>query len=257
LALDTSFLTTVATVTAFCSIMAAVTYKRRIFNLSGSVAAFVVGMLIGICGSLLWLVLLTIFLASGFGTTKFKFEWKRSQGFQEGRLGERTWRNVAANGAVPSIIALASFVAEVVSGDGGIFPKDIASYMFVTSIAVALADTTASEVGIVDPSVILITDFKKVPRGTDGGISLTGTFIAFVAAAYTSVIAYVLFATFDKELLAGPSTLLVPMLCGFFGCQVDSVIGATWERGGRIGKLGNNFLSIATGTLLALAISAA
>jgi uncharacterized membrane protein len=42
------------------------------------------------------------------------------------------------------------------------------------------------------------------------------------------------------------------MLCGFFGCQIDSVIGATWERKGKIGKLGNNFVSIAIGTLLAL-----
>jgi len=256
-ALDTSFIVTVSTVTAFCSAMAVITYKRRIFDLSGSAAAFAVGMVIGICGDILWLVLLTIFLASGFGTTKFKFEWKKSQGFQEGKLGERTWRNVAANGAVPAIIALASFVGELTAGDTNVFPKDIASFLFVTSIAVALADTIASEVGIVDPRVVLITNLKEVPRGTDGGISLTGTFIAFVGAAYTSAVAYVLFAAFDKELLAGPSTILVPMLCGFFGCQVDSIIGATWERRGIVGKLGNNFLSIVTGTLLALLIAMA
>ena len=50
-------------------------------------------------------------------------------------------------------------------------------------------------------------------------------------------------------------TLLVPMLCGFFGCQIDSVIGATLERKGMIGKLGNNFASISLGTLLALALA--
>jgi uncharacterized membrane protein len=47
------------------------------------------------------------------------------------------------------------------------------------------------------------------------------------------------------------------MLCGFFGCQIDSVIGATWETRGRIGKLGNNFLSIGIGTGLALLLALA
>jgi hypothetical protein len=36
---------------------------------------------------------------------------------------------------------------------------------------------------------------------------------------------------------------------------VDSVIGATIETDGRIGKLGNNLTSISIGTLLALALS--
>jgi uncharacterized membrane protein len=48
---------------------------------------------------------------------------------------------------------------------------------------------------------------------------------------------------------------MIPMLCGFFGCQVDSVIGATIERRGKIGKLGNNFISIASGAALAWLLS--
>ena len=101
----------------------------------------------------------------------------------------------------------------------------------------------------------MITTLKRVARGMDGGISLTGQLVAFVAAAYTSVVAYLLFATVDINLLAGPRTLLVPMLCGFFGCQVDSLIGATLERKGKVGKLGNNFISILIGTLLASAFA--
>jgi uncharacterized membrane protein len=45
------------------------------------------------------------------------------------------------------------------------------------------------------------------------------------------------------------------MLCGFLGCQIDSVIGATLERRGKIGKLGNNLASIGLGTLIALALA--
>ncbi len=246
---------TLAGVTCFCVAMAAISYRKRIFDLSGSLSALVVGMVIGICGSVLWLVLLLIFLITSFAATKYKIEWKRAEGFQEGSKGERSWRNIAANGAIPTVIAFASFVSEVAANgnpDANMFPKDVASFLFVSAIAVAAADTAASEIGIIDPRVYLITTLRRVRRGVDGGISMTGTLVAFVAAAYTSIVAYVVFAAFDTDLLAGPRTLLIPLLCGFFGCQVDSLIGATWETRGRIGKLGNNFLSIALGTLFAL-----
>ena len=248
-------LPTMLGVTAFCTGMAVASYQRKVFDISGSLLAFAVGMIIGICGSWLWLLLLLVFLATSFGLTKYRYDWKKSQGFQEGRQGERTWRNVIANGAVPTLIALFSFLFQWLEPSAGLFPKDISSYLFVSAIAVAASDTAASELGIVDPRVYLITTFERVPRGVDGGVSLTGTFVAFIAAAYTSTISYVLFAGFDTSLLAGPSTIFVPMLCGFFGCQIDSVIGATLERKGKIGKLGNNFVSILAGTALAFLLS--
>ncbi|MDH3365523.1 MAG: DUF92 domain-containing protein [Thermoplasmata archaeon] len=246
---------TLVGVTCFCLVMAGISYYKRVFDLSGSLSAFIVGMVIGICGNVLWLLLLLVFLLSSFGATRYRLEWKRAKGFQEGRKGERNWRNIAANGAIPTLIAFASFVSEAVANGNpaaNVFPKDVASFMFVTAVAVAAADTAASEIGIVDPRVYLITTFRRIKRGTDGGVSLTGQLVAFVAAAYTSAIAYVLFAALDTDLLAGPRTLLIPMLSGFLGCQIDSVIGATWERSGKVGKLGNNFISIAFGTLLAL-----
>jgi len=235
--------------------MAAGSYVKRIFNLSGSISAFFVGMVIGICGNVLWLLLLLVFLVTSFGATKYRFDWKKAEGFQEGVRGERSWRNVFANGAIPTGIAFLSFLAEVLEPGGGLFPKDIASYMFVSAIAVAASDTAASEIGIVDPRVYLITTFERTKRGVDGGVSLTGQLAAFVAAAYTSVVAYVIFAFLNDSLLAGPETLFIPMLCGFLGCQIDSVIGATLETKGRVGKLGNNFLSILAGTAIAFSLA--
>ena len=177
---------TILGVTIFCTVMAAVSYYRKIFDFSGAASAFVVGMIIGICGNVLWLLLLLVFLITSFAATKFRFEWKKSQGFQEGAKGERSWRNVAANGAIPTAIAFFSFVAEANGSVGDFFGKNIASFLFVSAIAVAASDTAASEVGIIDPRVYMITTFERVPRGTDGGVSLTGTFAAFIAAAYSS-----------------------------------------------------------------------
>ncbi|MGQ9587418.1 MAG: DUF92 domain-containing protein [Thermoplasmata archaeon] len=255
MALPLPDLPTALGVTVFCAAMAFASYYRRIFDMSGSVSAFIVGMVIGLCGHVLWLLLLLIFLVSSFAATKYRFEWKKAEGFHEGVKGERTWRNVAANGAIPTAISFFSFLAEAMQPGGGIFPKDTASFLFVSAVAVAASDTAASEIGIVDPRVVLITTFERVRRGSDGGISLTGQFAAFIAAAYTSAMSYVVFAGLDKALLAGPATLFIPMLCGFFGCQIDSLIGATIERRGRIGKLGNNFVSIFAGTALAFVLS--
>ena len=95
-------LPTMVGVTIFCAVMAFASYNRKVFDLSGSLTAFAVGMVIGICGSVLWLVLLLVFLLTSFGLTKYRYDWKKAQGFQEGKKGERTWRNVAANGAIPS-----------------------------------------------------------------------------------------------------------------------------------------------------------
>jgi uncharacterized protein (TIGR00297 family) len=257
LALPIPDLVTIIGVTIFCTALAVASYVKKVFEITGSVSAFAVGMIIGICGNVLWLLLLLVFLITSFGITRYRFDWKKSEGFQEGSKGERTWRNVLANGAIPTAIAFASFLAEAAGPSGDFFGKDIASYMFVSAIAVAASDTAASEIGIVDPKVFMITTGKPVKRGTDGGVSLTGTFAAFIAAAYTSVVSYVVFAGIDTELLQGPATLFIPMLCGFLGCQIDSVIGATWERRKKIGKLGNNFLSIALGTLIALGLALA
>ncbi len=246
---------TISGITIFCIVMAVGSYLKGIFNLSGSISSFVVGMVIGICGNVLWLLLLLVFLITSFGATKYRYEWKRAEGFQEGSRGERSWKNVFANGAIPTGIAFLSFLAEVLEPGGGFFPKDIASYLFVSAIAVAASDTAASEIGIVDPRVYLITTFERTKRGVDGGVSLTGQLAAFVAAAYTSAVAYVVFAFLNDSLLAGPATLFIPMLCGFLGCQIDSVIGATWETKGKIGKLGNNFLSILAGTAIAFGLA--
>lgn len=255
MALPLPDLWTILAVTIFCSVMAAASYYRKIFDLSGSVCGFVVGMIIGICGDVLWLLLLLVFLITSFLATKFRFDWKKSQGFQEGVKGERTWKNVSANGAIPTAIAFLSFLAEASGSGDDFFSKDIASFLFVSAIAVAASDTSASEIGIIDPRVYMITTFKRVPRGVDGGVSLTGTFAAFIAAAFSSAVSYVVFSWFNQDLLHGPSTLFIPMLCGFLGCQIDSVIGATWEQRKKIGKLGNNFLSIALGTLIAFALA--
>ena len=231
-----------------CACLSVFAYVRKILDLKGSLLAFVVGAIISILGSILWLVMLLIFLLTSFLLTKYRFEAKKKKGLHEGSSGERGYRNVLANGVVMTVIAVLAFL------DGSMMSMATASFMFVSALAVAAADTAASEIGVFDPRPVLITNLQRVPPGTNGGVSLTGQLVAFIAAGFTSAVAFMLFSL-DQNLVAGPSTILIPMLCGFFGCQVDSIIGATIERKGRIGKDGNNMISIASGAFLAWLIS--
>ena len=230
-------------VLGLCAILSLLAFKFKLLTVSGSVASFAVGVVIGWFGSINWLVLLIVFTLLGFAVTRYKLQAKINKGLQEGKKGERTYRNVLANGLVPAVIAIFSWLAGT--------PADFtSSLVYLAAISVAAADTTASELGILSPKTYLITTFERVKPGTDGGVSALGTFAAAVASAFASILGWLI-------LLPGKTpdlSILIPLLMGFLGCMVDSMIGATLERRRLVSKLGNNIISMAIGSVLALII---
>jgi len=226
--------------------MASVSQYMGIMTTAGNILAFIEGLLIGLA-SLTWLIILLAFLLTSVAVTKYGFERKKAAGVQEGTKGERGWRNVAANGAVPMFWAFLLLLFPDSLSDAGF------SISFISSVAVAASDTAASEIGVLNPNAYLITTFKREKAGINGGISTTGQLWAFLAASYTSGVA-AFFLFFVDKLPLTFSLIAIPVISGFVGCQIDSVIGATLENNGYIGKLGNNMVSIALGTLFALSI---
>ena len=197
--------------------LAFLAYKKEILDTKGSISAFLVGAIIGIFGSIFWLVLLLIFMFSSFGATKFKFSLKKTKGVSEGEKGRRSVKNVLGNGMVPMIIALLSFKIE---------HQEI---VFISAVCVAAADTMASEIGVLSDNVYLITNLKKVKAGTDGGISFLGQFSALFGAFFVALIGWIIlphYSSMDRTIF----TLFLPILIGFIGCQIDSVLGATLEN---------------------------
>lgn len=64
---------------------------------------------------------------------------------------------------------------------------------FAASFASKLADTTSSEIGkAYGQTTYLITTLQRVPRGTEGAVSLEGTAAGVVAAAGVAGMAYAL-----------------------------------------------------------------
>jgi uncharacterized protein (TIGR00297 family) len=240
--------------TALTGVLSALAYWRNVLTWDGSVTAFVVGMIIGIFGDVTWLFLLLFFLLSSFLATRYRFAVKKALGVQEGIRGERKASNVLANGFALMVVAVGSLV---LPND---FPKPAGGLVFLSALAVAGSDTLASEIGVLSRETRLITTGEPVPAGTDGGVSILGQACAIGAAAYTSVVGWIVlsylarFYHWTQSMPSSAAYILIPTAIGFLGCQIDSVIGATLERRGLVNKKTNNLISTASGAILAYLI---
>jgi len=248
------FVSSVLVSTALTGALSALAYWREVLTWDGSLGAFVVGMVIGIFGDVTWLFLLLFFLLSSFLATRYRFALKEALGVQEGVRGERRATNVLANGIAPMAVATISLVMP----PG--FPKAISGIVFLSALSVAGADTLASEIGVLSRRTVLITNFQRVPPGTDGGISPLGQLSAIGAALYTSVVGWFVLSylarlyAFTPTLPVAPTYVLIPATIGFLGCQIDSVLGATLERRGLVNKKTVNLVSTTSGAILSYLI---
>ena len=201
-----------------------------------------------------WLLLLLFFLLSSFLATRYKFALKEAMGVQEGVKGERRASNVLANGIAPMAAAILSYI------DPAWFPRALSGVVFLSALAVAGSDTLASEIGVLQRDAYLITTFRRVPPGTDGGISWLGQACALGAALYTALVGWFVLGnlarTYGLSATMPPEAvyLLIPAVLGFVGCQIDSVIGATLERKGLVNKKTTNLLATCSGAILAYLI---
>jgi uncharacterized protein (TIGR00297 family) len=203
-----------------------ITYLRKALDLFGSIFMIIMGVIIIFTAGANWLMLIFIFLILGLISTKYKHQYKKDIGVYE---GTRSLKNVISNGIVP-------FVMAAFGNYGG----------FIGSIATATADTLASEVGVVEQPR-LITTFKKVPPGTDGGISVVGTAAGIIGAGIIGVSAYIL-GIFPDPLV----TLKVSIIAGTVGCFVDSILGAVLERRNYISNEYVNLIATITGAALGI-----
>ena len=241
-----------------CGALCYLAYREDVLTLDGTVAAFFVGLVIGILGDVTWLLLLLFFLLSSFVATRYKFALKEAMGVQEGKKGERRASNVLANGVAPMAAAVLSFVGPSVPS--GWFPRDVAGIVFLAALAVAGSDTLASEIGVLSPNPVLITTFKRVTPGTDGGISLLGEACALLAAVYTALFGWLMLGALartyglDPTMPVDATFLVIPAVIGFVGCQIDSVVGATLERRGLVNKKTTNLIATCAGAVLAYLI---
>src|SRR5437764_1177371 len=114
-----------------------------------------------------------------------------------------------------------------------------AALLSLAALAEVAADTTSSELGTAYPGrTVLITTWKSVPPGIDGGISVVGTISGAVAASIIAACAAILGLT-------SISGTVVIASAGTLGMMADSVLGAAFERRGYLNNNTVNLLSTA------------
>ncbi len=239
-----------------CGILGFLAYWQKVLDKNGTVIGFLIGGIIGIFGDIFWLILLIFFLVTSFIVTKYKYTLKKEKGVQEGKTGERGAKNVLANGLVPTCVAFLSFEGF------GLIEKQTAALIFISTISVSASDTAASEIGVFSDNAFLITKLsRRVKPGTSGGVSILGESWALIAAVYTSIIGWLMLLMVPHLIGLNNSTevfslstlifISIPLIVGFIGCQIDSVLGATIEQKGWITNNGVNLASSTLGGLMA------
>lgn len=126
-----------------------------------------------------------------------------------------------------------------------IYPNQIFYLAFLCSLACAGADTLASEIGQLSrKNPRLITTFEEVKTGTEGGVSILGSFFGFLSALLVSLPAYYL----------GIYLFSIVVLVGFIGCNIDSIIGARIELRGKCTNETTNLVATLSAGILGLLI---
>ena len=176
--------------------------------------------------------LITVF-ALAWVTTRLGYTRKQKLGTAERREGRKASQVVANLG-----VATAAAAASVVIHNRTVFLLAMAA-----ALSEAAADTVSSEVGqAFGQSPRLITTWRSVPPGTDGGVSLLGTTAGIVAAGVVSSVCFL-------GGLLSLQWLAISIAAAIFGMIVDSFLGAGLERRGFVNNDLVNFL----GTLTAAA----
>jgi uncharacterized protein (TIGR00297 family) len=213
-------------------VLVLISEKYRVLDRLGVYAAAALGLVVGGLGHWTWLVILLGFLGTSHKATKWRFDEKTAKGLSESSDGHRSWGNVVANGGLPGLVAIISWLL----GD-----HENGLWIFAASVAVAASDTFASEIGCLDERVRMITTMKKCEPGLNGGFSPNGQMAAFVGSSIIAVLAFL--SDQDVEL-----TILVAVI-GWLGCQVDSVLGALLENIGLMTKGTVNAAAITSGII--------
>jgi uncharacterized protein (TIGR00297 family) len=214
----------------------------RSVNRSGALMGFLMGAIIYMgYGYKSFLVLLGFFVL-GSVATRLGYARKAARGVAEGRRGARSWREATAN-----TLAAAFFSILVIS------THYEAAFLvaLIAALAEAAGDTISSEIGQwLSGRAYMITTFKPVPAGLDGGISLAGTLAGMGASAAIIAVGYSLG-------LCRPGTAVVAFVAAGAGNLFDSYLGATIERRGLVNNGIVNFAgtSFAGGLALGLLLT--
>jgi uncharacterized protein (TIGR00297 family) len=191
-----------------------------VVRVSGAVAGGICGAMILAFGGLPAYGLLWVFFAVGTAATRLGRKRKEALGKAEGSGGRRGAENVLANVAVPALLVAAAGIS------GSLEFSAACRMAAAAAFATAVMDTVGTEVGqVVQGKTFLLPDFRRVPPGTDGAVSLAGTAAGLLAAGLVAGLFVVLY-----PVPGSAGAVIVAAACA--GTVVESLLGrsgAPWR----------------------------
>jgi uncharacterized protein (TIGR00297 family) len=213
-------------------------YFLRLVSFSGFLGGFIVGTLTYLGGYQLYLILIAFFFL-GSAATKFGYSKKKALGIAQEKGGARGWKNAIANCSMAAFLAVLSMLV----------PDSIRLILIAGvfgALATAASDTVSSEIGqVLGKHPILITTLRPVPVGTEGAVSLEGTFAGIIASVILCALGIAL------AVLSLPAAAIC-VVAAFVGTTVESYLGATLETMKMIDNEIINFLNTVVGAAVAM-----
>lgn len=205
-------------------------------NRLGAVAGWLVGTLIWAFLGWQGFLLLLAFFVVGTALTKLGYRQKAAAKLAQEEGGRRGARHALANAGVATVCAMLAVTTS--------WPLFFA-VAFAAAFATAAADTAGSEIGqLWGRRTFLITTFRRVPRGTEGAVSLEGTVAGIVAGGLLAAVG----AAAGLYPWAGAAVVTA---AAFLGSTLESVAGALVDRKALLDNEAMNFLNTLMGALLA------
>jgi uncharacterized protein (TIGR00297 family) len=209
-------------------VAASIFFKK--LTVTAAITGGILGWLIYAGGGYRGLSLIVVFFILGTAATSWKKKEKLSIRANAGHQSTRTTGQVIANAGVAALTGLLAVL----------FPswRDLFQLMMAGSLSAAMADTLSSELGMVyGRRFYHILTWKPDEKGQDGVVSLEGLLIGIIGSAVIALIAN--------------NHFWLIVIAGTIGNLADSLLGALFERQGRISNNTVNLLNTLTGALAA------
>ncbi len=198
----------------FGVVIAYAAWRLKALSRSGAYAAAISGGLIFGLGGLPWAVLLLTFFISSSALSRLFAKRKAGLSEKYSKGSQRDWGQVLANGGLGAGLAVVH----------SILPGETWPWIaFAGAMAAVNADTWATELGVLNPSLPrMLTTGKPVERGSSGAISVLGSLAALAGAGLVALLAYVFFPK-----MGFVAVWIGATLGGIGGAFFDSLLGAT------------------------------
>lgn len=215
-------------------------YKKKSLDISGCIAAVIVGF-ISFATSYRYGLILILFYYTSSKLTKVKEDVKAKLESNYMLGGQRNWVQVFANSILATIIGLIYmiYIGEEIHisynkhDTSKSLLSSFLSTMYVAHYSCASADTWASEVGILSktkPRLVTSLFLRIVPHGTNGGMTPLGTIFSGLGGTFIGLIYYTFSIFIDKKINSKQyPMIIVGLICGVLGSLFDSILGATLQ----------------------------